>query len=76
MRALARDLSEEFILEQEGFRAKIDMAKPQQAICLIFDQRVNNSRSSCPTDPTDPSVKLSFQTSLLIYLLKTRLKSD
>jgi len=38
------DQSEEFILEYEGFRAKIDTARPQQAICLIFGQRVNNAR--------------------------------
>ena len=30
-------LSEEDILEYEGLRAKIDMAKPQQAICKLFE---------------------------------------
>jgi hypothetical protein len=40
-RAFARGLSEKFILKKEGFRAKIDMAKPQQAICHLFECRVS-----------------------------------
>ena len=34
-------LSEEDILEYEGLLAKIDMAKPQQAICKLFEGRVS-----------------------------------
>ncbi len=39
------DSREDYILEYEGFRARIDMAKPQQAGCHLLTPRVNNSET-------------------------------
>jgi hypothetical protein len=35
-------LARKDILEYEGFRARIDMAKPQPAVCHLIECRVSN----------------------------------
>ncbi len=47
------DSREDYILEYEGFRARIDMAKPQQAGCHLLTPRVNKSSK--------------FKTNILLY---------
>ncbi len=42
------DSREDYILKYEGFRARIDMAKPQQAGCHLLTSRVNNPKSRAP----------------------------